>query len=497
MAPRLRACDLLERRRTWTNRRGVVLGSGDFDAARQGGEDGVRQARHWLEWLEEWLRDQGISQSNAQLTAQLFAVLAIGLACVAANYLAKKFIVAWVKLIASRTHNDWDDVLVKRRVFDRLSHLAPALVIYALLPFAFPETGVMQDAIKRLAVAYMVVAGTRALDALLSALIDIYDTLPIARARPINTYVQVVKILTFFVASILVLAVLLDRSPWGFLTGLGAMTAVLLLVFKDTILGFVASIQLMSHDMVRRGDWIEVPKYGADGDVIDISVTTVKVQNWDKTISMIPTYALIADSFKNWRGMSESGGRRIKRAIHIDMNSVTFCTPQMIERFERIALLRDHVQRRHAEIEAYNREHDLDTTEIVNGRRMTNLGTFRAYVEAYLRSHPKIRQDMTFLVRQLAPDATGIPIEIYVFSGDQVWANYEAIQGDIFDHLLAVIPEFGLNVFQSPAGADVRLALASVLPAGQQRRGLTSGSGTSAPAALPPKRTTETARDRD
>lgn len=474
----------------------MVLGRGDGDGAGQGGEDGVRQARHWLEWLEHWLRDQGLGRGNAELAAQLLAVLAIGLACVAVNYLAKKFILAWLKLVASRTDNAWDDMFVNRRVFDRLSHLAPALVIYGLLPLAFSETSPIQDAIKRVAVAYMVIAGTLALEAFLSAMVDIYDTLPIARARPINTYVQVLKIFTFFVAVILVLAVLLDRSPWGFLTGLGAMTAVLLLVFKDTILGFVASVQLMSHDMVRRGDWIEVPKYGADGDVIDISVTTVKVQNWDKTISMIPTYALIADSFKNWRGMSESGGRRIKRAIHIDMNSVGFCTPQMLERFGRIALLRDYVQQRRVEIEAYNREHQLDTAEVVNGRRMTNLGTFRAYVAAYLRSHPKLRHDMTFLVRQLAPGPTGIPIEMYVFSAEQAWANYEAIQADIFDHLLAVIPEFGLNVFQSPAGVDVRQALSTVLPAGQPRRAL-STTGSSAPPALPAARPPEAARDRD
>jgi miniconductance mechanosensitive channel len=425
----------------------------------------VGEAEHWLDWLEHHFRAQGMSGPSATLAAQVVAVFAIGVACVTVNYLAKRFIVAWVHLFAGRTQTAWDDKLVERHVFDRLSHLAPALVIYALLPLAFPETSAIQGAIRRLAVAYMVIAGTLVLDALLSALIDIYDTLPIARARPINTYVQVAKILAYFVAAILVLAVLLDRSPWGFLTGLGAMTAVLLLVFKDTILGFVASVQLMSHDMVRRGDWIEVPKYGADGDVIDISVTTVKVQNWDKTISMVPTYALISESFKNWRGMSESGGRRIKRAIYLDMNSVQFCTPQMLERLDRIALLRDYLRSRRAEIEAYNREHNVDESEIVNGRHMTNLGTFRAYVTAYLRAHPKIRKDMTFLVRQLAPGPTGLPLEIYVFSADQAWANYESIQADIFDHLLAVIPQFGLNVFQSPAGADVRQALATVLPA--------------------------------
>jgi miniconductance mechanosensitive channel len=443
--------------------------------------------------VERWLQGHGVEPGLAGVAAQALAVTAIAIACVAVHYLVWKFILGWVKLIASRTASDWDDKLVQRRVFNRLSHLAPAVVLYTLLPLAFPETSAVQGAIRRLALAYMLIAGTLAVDALLSALVDIYETLEVARTRPINTYVQVVKILGWLVAIIFVLAVLLDRSPWGFLTGLGAMTAVLLLVFKDTILGFVASVQLMSHDMVRRGDWIEVPKYGADGDVIDISVTTVKVQNWDKTISMVPTYALIAESFKNWRGMSESGGRRIKRAIHIDMNSVAFCTPQQLERLSRIALLADYVTQRRAEIDAYNRQHGFDPGEVVNGRRMTNLGTFRAYVAAYLRSHPKIRQDMTFLVRQLAPGPTGLPLEIYVFSADQVWANYEAIQADVFDHLLAVIAEFDLRVFQSPSGADVRQALSGVLPAPAPRALSASAQG---PAALAAPRAQESARER-
>jgi miniconductance mechanosensitive channel len=229
-----------------------------------------------------------------------------------------------------------------------------------------------------------------------------------------------------------------------------------MLVFKDTILGFVASVQLLRNDMVRRGDWIEVPKFGADGDVIDITVATVKVQNWDKTISMVPTYALISESFKNWRGMSESGGRRIKRAIHIDMNSIELCTPKMLDRFERMELITDYVRERRKEIDEHNRKHGVDSNEHVNGRHMTNVGTFRAYVVAYLKQNPKVRQDMTFIVRQLPPEATGLPIEIYVFSSDQVWANYEAIQADIFDHLLAVLPEFGLRVYQYPGGADLR-----------------------------------------
>ncbi len=258
---------------------------------------------------------------------------------------------------------------------------------------------------------------------------------------------------------VLIVTTILDKSPLGILSGIGALSAVLLLVFRDTILGLVAGVQLSSNAMIHIGDWIEMPKYGADGDVIDVTLQTVKVQNWDKTITTIPIYSLVSDSFKNWRGMSESGGRRIKRAISIDMRTVKFCTLEMIDRFKRYALIGDYVTRRQAEITAHNAERGLDETDLLSSRRMTNLGTFRAYIAAYLRSHPMINKEMTFLIRHLPPGPTGLPIEIYVFSADKVWANYEGIQADIFDHLLAVIPEFELEVFQQPSGSDIeRLA---------------------------------------
>lgn len=409
-----------------------------------------------LRLLERFLEAHGVGEALSGYLAQAIAVAAIVLVALVADFVAKKLILAGVKLLARRTETDWDDALVKRKVFDRLAQLAPALVVYVLLPLVFPDAEHLPSAIQSLAVAYMILMGALTVDAFLSAVEDIYESFEIARARPITTYVQVTKIVLYLITGIFVLATLLNRSPWGFLTGIGAMTAVIMLVFKDTILGFVASIQLTAHDMIRRGDWIEVPKYGADGDVLEITVNTVKVQNWDKTITTIPTYALIADSFKNWRGMSQSGGRRIKRAVHLDMNSVRICTAEMLDRFEKIQLVGDYVRARRDEIQRYNTENQIDTRELVNGRRMTNLGTFRAYVAAYLRSHPKIRQDMTFLVRHLPPASNGIGLEFYVFSADQAWANYEGIQADIVEHLLAVIPEFGLRVFQSPSGADVR-----------------------------------------
>jgi miniconductance mechanosensitive channel len=249
--------------------------------------------------------------------------------------------------------------------------------------------------------------------------------------------------------------VLFGKNPGFFLGGLGAFTAVIMLIFKDSILGFVAGIQLTRNDMVRIGDWIEMPKYNADGDVIDVSLNTVKVQNWDKTIATIPTYVLMTDSFRNWRGMADSGGRRIKRALYIDMNSIKFCTEQMLDRFARFEFIRDYIDRKRKEVADYNVENHVDDSQLVNGRRLTNVGTFRAYVEAYLRNHPKVHQDMTFLIRQLAPTEHGLPLEIYVFSNDQVWANYEAIQSDIFDHVLAVVPQFDLRVFQTPSGMDL------------------------------------------
>jgi miniconductance mechanosensitive channel len=248
------------------------------------------------------------------------------------------------------------------------------------------------------------------------------------------------------------------------------MTAVVMLVFRDAILGFVAGIQLSANQMVSPGDWIEMPKYGADGDVLEVALTTVKVRNWDKTITTIPTYALISESFKNWRGMKESGGRRIKRAIHIDMHSIRFCDEPMLQRFSKIEFVSEHLARKRQEIAHWNADRGVDDSAPINGRRLTNIGTFRAYLIAYLRAHPMIHQEMTFLVRQLAPTPHGLPLEIYVFSRDQVWANYEGIQADIFDHVLAVAPEFDLRIFQTPTGGDVRAALeaapAPTIPAG-------------------------------
>jgi len=369
------------------------------------------------------------------------------------HWIARRVLLGLVVRLAARSKNHWDDFMVEHKVFNRAAHIAPALVIYVGAHFLLlPQ--LLTKYVQTIALAYIALMALTMIAALLNAGYAVYRTYPFSAGREIKGIVQMVKIIVWIFGGILILALLMDVSPWKFLGGLGALSAIVLLVFKDSILGLVASIQVSANDMVQVGDWIEMPKYGADGDVIDISLNTVKVQNWDKTISTIPTYALVAEPVKNWRGMSESGGRRIKRAVHIDMNTAKFCTEEMMDRFERFELLQDYLKERRVEVSDFNRDRAVSTDELINGRRLTNLGCFRAYLVAYLRNHPMISDQLTFLVRHLAPTDRGLPIEVYVFSTDQKWANYENIQADIFDHLLAAIPEFDLSVFQSPSGRD-------------------------------------------
>lgn len=402
--------------------------------------------------FRDWLIERGLSAGLATPVGWIILGLAVILLATLLNLIAKKILLSLVTYFVRKSPTKWDDVLLEKKVFARLSHLAPALVIY----FAAPLFDGIRGSIERLSLIYMIIVGLFTVNAFLSAIADIYRTFEVSKQRPIKGYIQVVQIFLGIFVIIICLSFLLNRSPWVFLSGFGAMTAVVLLLFKDSILGFVAGIQLTQNDMVQIGDWIEMKKYGADGPVIDVSLTTVKVQNWDKTITTVPTYSLVADSFRNWRGMSESGGRRIKRSIQLDLRSIKFCTPEMSERFERFQLITDYMKSRREEIAAYNKEHGVDDRELINGRNMTNIGCFRAYVGAYLRSHPKVHQEMTFLIRQLQPTEHGLPLEIYVFSNDQVWANYEAIQADIFDHILAVVPMFDLRIFQQPTGHDLR-----------------------------------------
>ena len=408
----------------------------------------------WVEKLDKLLLSTGMPESLGATTRTVIVAIIIFSLAILADLITRRIIVSGIKRIVRKTKTQIDDILIQRRVFHKIAHVIPGLLIYSTAGFIFSDYPVLGDFVTRLALIYIIIIILLSIDSFINALHQIYLTTPISQGRPIKGYVQVVKIIIYFIAIILIIASLTKESPGKLLTGLGAMAAVLMLVFKDTILGFVASIQLSANKMVVPGDWIEMPSHNADGTVIDISLNTVKVQNWDKTIATVPTYALVSDSFRNWKGMEESGGRRIKRSLNIDMNSVRFVDDEMAEKFKKIHLLKDYVVSREEEILKYNEDNKIDGSILVNGRRMTNLGTFRKYVEEYLLQHPKIHNDMTFLVRQLQPDEKGLPLEIYVFSNDQAWANYEAIQSDIFDHILAVLPEFDLKVFQNPSGRD-------------------------------------------
>ncbi|GMR14102.1 MAG: mechanosensitive ion channel family protein [Gemmatimonadota bacterium] len=396
----------------------------------------------------------------------------------ASNILTRRVFLGLVNRVASRTKATWDDRIIERRVFHQLANIAPALVTYAGIGWALgvgPDLlvdapvvdlqattwdGLMLAGailVRRVSLAWVVVALTTAAGGLLNALNDIYtESYSEAGNRPIKGYLQVVSLFLYVAAGIVVISILADRSPVVFLSGLGALTAVLMLVFRDTILSLVASIQIVSNDMIRIGDWIEMPQANADGDVIDIALHTVKIQNWDKTISAIPTSKFISESFKNWRGMSESGGRRISRAFNLDMNSIHFLSDEEVARFSCFEFLHDYLKAKRKELDVANDRKVAGEDVHPEQRRLTNVGTFRAYVLHYLRNHPKIHQGMTLLVRQRPPGPQGLPLEIYCFSNDTVWANYEDLQADIFDHLIATLPEFGLQVFQEPTGSDLR-----------------------------------------
>jgi miniconductance mechanosensitive channel len=408
------------------------------------------------ELITRWLLSSALSESMALKISDLIIFGSILLVGVLLYFLLKYIALRVIKVVARTTSSKWDDILIEQKFFQRLILFIPAMMIYNVGPDTVTDIEGLSRFVQVSLQVYMVFVLTAVISAFLNAVHVIYQQYDIAKVKPIKGYLQVVKIVMYIIVAVLIVSMLVGTSPWPILTGMGAISAILLLIFKDTILGLVGSIQLSALDMVRPGDWIEMPKFNADGSVIEMNLTTVQVRNWDMTITNIPTYALISESFRNWRGMEESGGRRIKRSIQINMNSVKFCTPEMLERFRKIHRLTDYLNRKEKELREHNMSQNIDNTVMVNGRRQTNLGVFRAYAKEYLKHHPKVNTDMTMLVRQLQPTQAGIPIEIYVFSADKAWANYEDIQSDIFDHLLAVIPQFELEVFQEPTGADFR-----------------------------------------
>lgn len=404
--------------------------------------------------LFETFLELNFLEFSAKVAASLITVLALVFIAVIVHWITKKIIIQLIHRLVEKSKTNWDDYLLKRKVFQSMSHITSAMVFYYASDFsAIPE---LTKLLTNFTYIYFLVIFVRTISGILNAGNDIYITTPYSANRSIKGYIQLVMIFVYFIATIFIIALLFDKSPLVLLTGLGAFAVVLLLVFKDTILGFVASIQLSANKMLKPGDWIEMPKYGANGDVIDISLNTVKVQNFDKTITTIPTYALVSESFQNWAGMEDSDGRRIKRSINIDMKSIRFCDGPMLDKFQRFMLIKNYVADKQEEIREFNRKLGIDDDMYPNGRRMTNLGIFRKYLEAYLKNNPNINQDMTFIVRQLQPSESGLPIEIYVFSKNKEWAEYESIQSDIFDHVLAVIPEFNLRIFQSPTGNDIQ-----------------------------------------
>lgn len=405
-----------------------------------------------MSYIEGLIKDYGVSEKISGYLSYIILVTLIILLCVIANLITKKVILKLFTRIIKKNKYQWDDILLERKVFNKLANIIPGIIIYIFAP-AFLNIGGL---VQRGATVYILFVMLFIMSSLLDAINDIYRTYPISKVRPIKGLLQVVKIIFFIIIGIIIVGTLMNQNPLLMLGGIGAVAAVFSFVFKDSILGFIAGIQLTSNDMLRIGDWIEIPKYGADGEVIDITLNTVKVQNFDKTIVNLPAYALVSDSFKNWRGMTESGGRRIKRSIYIDVNSIGFCTPEMLEKFKKVNYLADYILEKEKEISEYNKNHNANKELLINGRHLTNIGTFRIYIQVYLKKHPKLLKNMPQMVRQLPPGENGLPLEIYAFTDGTNWENYETIQADIFDHIFSIAEEFGLRVFQNPTGYDMQ-----------------------------------------
>lgn len=403
-----------------------------------------------LQKLNEW----NFNFLNENLVLTLIHLTLLIIVCYALYWITKTIILNKVHQIAEKTKTKWDDLLVQERFFKKLSGLIPiTIVLYSInsileyyeeyIPFTYSIVEV-----------FLAIAILRLIISFLNAFHKVLETKDRYKDKPLQSYLQLTKIVVYIFFGIIVFSLITGKTPMFFLTAMGAMSAILLLIFKDTILGFIGSIQLATNDMVRIGDWISMPKYGADGTVIEINLATIKVRNFDLTITTIPTYSMISDSFKNWRGMEESAGRRIKRALNIKISSVNFCDEQLIADLKNIDIIKPYIEEKQNEILNYNQSHNVDNSLKPNGRSLTNVGIFRQYVEVYLKNNEKLNTDLTCMVRQLPPTEKGLPIEVYAFSKSKEWVIYEAIVADIFDHLLAVVPAFELEVFQSPTGSD-------------------------------------------
>ena len=393
----------------------------------------------------------GLSENLSSFIAEIISFISLILLAFIAYYIVHLAVKKVIYVFIEKSQSERDDILIKNKVFKRLCLIVPAYIIRYFITTSLPSYPTLAATIIVVTKIYEVFIYSRVLDAILTTLNEIYDTYEISKSKPIKGFIQVLKTIIYIICLLLVIAILTQKQLSNILIGLGTLSAVLMLVFKDPILGFVGGIQLTINDMLRIGDWIVMEKSKADGEVLEIGLTTVKVQNWDKTITTIPTYSLISDSFTNWRGMENSGGRRIARSFVIDIDTIKFCTPEMLERFKKFQLVSQYIIDKEKEIEEYNKSNNIDDSNLVNGRRQTNIGIFRAYLNAYLANCPYINKDMTFMVRQLSPTENGVPIQIYAFSSNKAWISYENIQSDIFDHVFAVVTMFDLKIYQKPS----------------------------------------------
>ena len=403
-----------------------------------------------IEYINEVLVGTGVSPKISIYIANIILFIIVILISLFVDFIFKNIVLKFVDNVVKRTKTRWDDIFHEKKGFLYMTHIAPAIVLYTFAPAFSSGSKIIHKIIS----IYIILIVTLVVLKFIKSLEALYGEFEVSKRKPIRGYIQVFGILTVIIGFIILVSSILNKSPAILLSGIGAATAIIMLIFKDVILGLVAGIQINTNNMIKLGDWIEMPSHDADGDVIEISLTTVKVRNFDKTITNIPIYALVSNSFKNWMGMFEWGGRRIKRPIYIDMTSIKICTREMVEEYKRIDYISEYVSEMNEEIETYNKKWDESRNVETNRKRLTNIGIFRSYVISYLKHHPQINQDMLLLVRQLDPTPKGLPLEVYAFTKTTTWTEYEPIQADIFDHLLAILPEFDLKVFQDPTGRD-------------------------------------------
>lgn len=409
--------------------------------------------------LRDWLMNHGVFGDKLYAIHLMTGLALLGALCFLTWFLTRLIIITFVKRAVTKTKTDWDDQLFEYKVFRTLALILIAIILVAAMPVVFRDFPVTGKFALIFAKIYVVLSIMFSVNAILNAIVGILEKTDRYKDKPVRSYKQVTKIVFYIIGFVMILAIVLNQSPLYIFTGFGAVTAILLLIFRDPILGFVASVQMSAVDLIRIGDWITVEKYGADGEVMEINLTTIKVRNWDMTVTIVPSYAIVSESFKNWRGMEESEGRRIKRHINIKISSIRFCDENLYQRLLKIERIKDVLQERQNSIELYNAENSVDKSVIINGRQMTNIGIFRLYAEKFLEGNPLINKDMTFMVRQLQPNENGLPIEVYAFSIEKELEKFEGVAADIFDHLLAAVPYFDLEIFQSPSGSDMRAGL--------------------------------------